>query len=86
MNVIERIEQSFPELAGKHSNCESCGKRGKWLPQGQFDSICPQCGGNKIQDELVNLLEIQATEWSDSGYTEFARDYMFFAGLLRTLC
>lgn len=28
-----------------HGACESCGKLGPWQPHGQYDSLCPECGG-----------------------------------------
>lgn len=35
-----------PEVE-REAECESCGARGQWMPLGQFDAICPKCGGNK---------------------------------------
>lgn len=39
--------------------------------------------GVSSEEELANLFEMTAAEFSDSDHTEVARDYMFSAGLIR---
>ena len=30
-----------------YRRCDVCGQMGAWEPQGQFDAVCPACGGRK---------------------------------------
>jgi uncharacterized protein YqeY len=38
------LDQAMARTAAQKP-CESCGALGKWLSHGQFDRLCPDCGG-----------------------------------------
>lgn len=43
---IRTVNDAWMEATGDKSLvCESCGKTGPWRKLGQFDAICPSCGG-----------------------------------------
>lgn len=41
--TAEKVEDGFPTFP-----CDACGEVGPWLKRGQFDHLCPNCGGMKI--------------------------------------
>lgn len=61
-----------PTTATDADHCEVCGQPGIWLPLGQFDSVCPDCGGNSPAEAAAEAA-IDAAPHARCGYQVHGR-------------